>query len=149
MRLPGTILFKICLLALTIGACKDSGGPVDSMPPPGSYPTSYSYKGYNSKGVLVVIGSMTLAVTDSRTVSGTWKLDCIALGENVGPQTGNGTLAGSVQDARVMVNLNPGWADNNVFLSGSFDNDRFVGTWMWSTYIGPTSQGTFEALRSQ
>jgi hypothetical protein len=149
MRLPGTILFKICVLALTICACKDSGDVVVGMPPLGSSPISYSYRGYNSKGVLVIVGSMTLAMSDSSTVRGTWKLDCIAQGEKVGPQTGSGTLAGIIREAGVMVNLNPGWADNNVYLTGSFDKDRFIGTWMWSTYVGPTSQGTFEALKSQ
>jgi hypothetical protein len=149
MRSPGTILFMMFVLALTINACKDSGDPVASMPPLPSSPTSYSYRGYNSKGLLVVVGSMTLALTDSQTVSGTWRLECVAPGENVGPQTGSGTLRGSIQGARVMVDLNPGWADNNVFLSGSFDKDRFSGTWMWSTFVGPTSEGKFEALKSQ
>ena len=149
MRSPGTILFKMFLLGLTINACKDSGDPVASMPPLPSSPTAYSYSGYNSKGLLLVVGSMTLALTDSQIVSGTWTLQCVSEGENVGPQTGSGTLMGSIQGTRVEVNLNPGWADNNVFLSGSIDKDRFSGTWMWSTFVGPTSEGKFEALKSQ
>ena len=147
MRSPGTILFVIFALAFTVDACSDSGAPVASLPPLGSLPSSYSYSGYNSKGVLVVLGSITLAVTDSQVVSGTWRLECIAQGEKVGPQTGSGTLKGSIQDSRVALNLNPGWADNNVFLSGTFDKDRFSGTWMWSTFVGSTSEGRFEALK--
>ena len=147
MRSPGTILFVIFALAFTVDACSDSGAPVASLPPLGSLPSSYSYSGYNSKGVLVVLGSITLAVTDSQDVSGTWRLECIAQGEKVGPQTGSGTLQGSFQDSRIAVNLNPGWMDNNVFLSGTFDKDRFSGTWMWSTFVGPTAEGRFEAIK--
>jgi hypothetical protein len=147
MRSPGTILFVIFTLAFTVNACSDGGDPVASLPPLGSTPSSYSYSGYNSKGVLVVIGTMTLAVTDSQVVSGTWALECIAQGEKVGPQTGSGILRGSLQNSRVAVNLNPGWADNNVFLSGAFDKDRFFGTWMWSTFAGSTAEGRFEAIK--
>jgi hypothetical protein len=147
MRSPGTILFVMFALAFTVNACSDGGDPVASLPPLGSLPSSYSYSGYNSKGVLVVVGSMTLAVTDSQVVSGTWALECIAQGEKVGPQTGIGTLQGSYQNSRVALNLNPGWMDNNVFLSGTFDKDRFIGTWMWSTFVGSTAQGRFEAIK--
>ena len=147
MRSRGKILFTILALALTIDACKDIGEPVASMPLLPGPPTSYSYSGYNSKGLLIVVGSMILAVTDSQVVSGTWALECIAQGEKVGPQTGSGTLKGIIQDSRVALNLNPGWADNNVFLSGTFDKDRFSGTWMWSTFVGSTSEGRFEALK--
>lgn len=56
---------------------------------------------------------------------------------------------GGIRGARVTVNLNPQWVDNNVFLSGSFDKDRFSGTWMWSTFVGSTAEGKFEALQSQ
>jgi hypothetical protein len=136
-------------LALIINACTDRGDPVSSWPPLGGPPFTYRYNAYNSKGLLVVTGWMTLAVTDSWTVSGAWLLTSVAAGENVGPQTGGGTLAGNIQGASITVNLNPGWVDNNVFLSGSFGKDRFSGTWMWSTFVGPTSQGMFEAIKVQ
>jgi hypothetical protein len=147
MRSSGSILFTIVVLTLTMNACKDHGEPIASIPLLPGPPTSYSYNGYNSKGQLVVVGSMTLAVTDSRIVSGRWNLECITPGEKVGPQTGNGTLSGNIDGASVSINLNPGWVDNNVFLFGSFDKGRFSGTWTWSTFIGPTSAGSFEALQ--
>jgi hypothetical protein len=149
MQLPWIKFFSTFVLALTINGCKDGGDPVASMPPLGGAPTSYSYRAYNSKGLLVVTGTLSLAVTGNWTVSGTWTLECVAPGESVGPQTGSGTLIGSIEGAKLMVNLNPGWADNNVFLSGTFDNDRCSGTWMWSTFAGPTSEGRFEALKSR
>jgi hypothetical protein len=136
-------------LTLTFNACSDSGDPVTSLPPLGGLPSSYRYSAYNSKGLLVVTGSMTLAVADNWTVSGTWTLTSVAPGESVGPQTGSGTLTGTIQGARLTVNLNPGWIDNNIFLSGSFSKDRFNGTWMWSTFVGATSQGMFEAIKVQ
>jgi hypothetical protein len=147
MRSHGTILFTVLVLTFAINACKDNGEPVTSMPPLPGQPSSYSYSGYNSKGTLVVVGSMTLAVTDSQIVIGTWALECIAPGEQLGPQTGSGTLRGSIQESRVALNLNPGWVDNNVFLSGTFNKDRFSGTWMWSTFVGSTAEGRFEAIK--
>jgi hypothetical protein len=147
MRSSKSILFTIVVLTLTMTACKDNGEPIASAPLLPGPPTSYSYNGYNAKGLMVVVGSMTLAITDGSAVSGTWRLESTAQGEKLGPQTGSGTLAGSIQGSTVTINLNPGWADNNVFLSGSLDGDRFTGTWMWSTFVGPTSEGRFEALK--
>jgi hypothetical protein len=146
MRSPWITLLMY-LLILTVSACKDDGDPVANVLPPGSSPTSYSYKGYNAKGTLVIVGSFSMATTGGSEVSGTWSLACIVPGEQVGPQTGTGELAGTLEGARLTLSLNPGWADNNVYLTGSIGKDQITGTWMWSTYAGPTSQGSFEAAK--
>jgi hypothetical protein len=148
MQSPRIVFCVIFTLAFAV-ACKDGGDPVSSATPLGNSPSSYSYKAYNSKGSLVVAGTITLAVTDGGTMSGRWTLECVAPGEKVGPQTGTGTLSGTIQGTTVTINLNPGWVDNNVFLSGSLDKDRLSGTWMWSTFVGSTSQGGFEAIKFQ
>jgi hypothetical protein len=147
-RSPWIQLSLMFVLTLSISACSDNGDTAVGTPLPGSFPTTYSYRGYNSKGALVVVGSVTLAVTGGSILGGTWALECIVPGENVGPQTGSGTLAGTIQGAKANLDLNPGWADNNVFLSGTFETDRFIGSWTWSTFAGPTSAGTFEAVKS-
>ena len=149
MRSQRTLCLILFLTALMMSACKDIGDPVSSTPPVRNSPDSYNYRAYDSKGVLVVSGLMTLAFSDSGTIHGTWSLQNVAQGEDVGPQTGNGTLTGSVTGTLVSINLNPGWVDNNIFLAGSLGTDRLIGTWMWSTFVGPTSRGTFEALKSK
>jgi len=114
---------------------------------PSDVPGTYSYKAYNSSGVLAVSGTMTLAVVDSGSVSGTWTFVAVLRSERVGPQTGTGRLAGVVEKSSVSINLNPDWKDNNVFLLGTLSPDRIAGRWMWSTFSGPTAEGTFEATR--
>jgi hypothetical protein len=139
--LPALTLF------LSLVACADKGdSPVGSLQP-GGVPTRYNYKAYNSKGDLAVRGTMTLSIIDTTTVAGIWSFVAVLPAEKVGPQVGTGTLAGTLQKSSISINLNPGWADNNVFLQGTLSSDRITGRWMWSTFIGQTAEGTFEAIR--
>ena len=139
-----SLLFFVILL-LSVVACADKGDtPVDSLQP-GSVPSTYAYKAYNAKGELAVNGTMTLSVADLTSVTGTWSCDAVLPSEKVGPQVGTGGLTGTIQKSSISINLNPGWADNNVFLQGTVSSDRITGRWMWSTLIGPTAEGTFEA----
>ena len=43
------------------------------------------------------------------------------------------------------IDLNPGVADNNVFLSGTFQGDTIRGEWSFSGFPGVISEGTFIA----
>jgi hypothetical protein len=134
-------------LCLSFVACTDKGEqPVGSLQPRG-VPDKYIYKAYNSKGDLAVSGTMTLVGIDTTSVSGTWSFVAVLPSEKVGPQIGTGGLTGTIQKSSISINLNPGWADNNVFLQGTVSSDRITGRWMWSTFIGPTAEGTFEAMR--
>lgn len=128
-------------------ACKDFGDAEVGIPPSGSIPATYSYKGYNADGSLVVTGTMILAMSADSSVSGTWTFDAVSSGDKVGPQVGSGRLVGSMQNATISINLNPGWADNNVFLFGTFAPDRFSGKWTWDTFAGPTASGMFDAAK--
>ena len=53
-----------------------------------------------------------------------------------------------IQGTSISMNLNPGWADNNVVLSGTVEKDRISGKWTWITFVGPTAEGTFEAIKT-
>jgi hypothetical protein len=141
-----------CLLVLTLFlpfvACTDRGdSPVGSLQP-GGVPDKHIYKAYNSKGDLAVSGTMTLVGIDSTSVSGTWSFVEVLPSEQVGPQVGTGRLTGTIQKSSIFINLNPGWVDNNVFLQGTLSSDSMNGQWMWSTFIGPTAEGRFEAFRT-
>ena len=45
----------------------------------------------------------------------------------------------------VIVDLNPGYADNNVILVGVLRSGHLDGTWQWDTVSGPSTQGGFSA----
>lgn len=118
---------------------------------------SYDYTARSNGGEVLVTGTLDLDYSESVAADGTvaitghWDLQRRGPGEDVGPQVGEGDLDGTVDsDGNVWINLNPDWADNNVFLSGSFSGEQFgdfEGTWSYSTFIGHTNGGTFTAVR--
>ena len=100
----------------------------------------------------VVTGTVTLLVDEDSAVTGIWELRRVPGTDTtiqVGPQLGSGTLAGRLTASGIVaVDLNPGWADNNVFLAlGGATRDRLTGTWDHSTFIGPVAGGPVELQR--
>lgn len=116
---------------------------------------AYTYNGYDSSGDLLVTGTLWLYYETrndpdfSTTITGEWDLQQVKTAENIGPQVGQGKLRGSVEDnGTVYIDLNPGWADNNVTLFGHFGSelrDSIDGDWSFSTFVGPVNSGRFEA----
>ena len=64
-----------------------------------------------------------------------------------GPQVGMGTFVGEIHGNVVGLNLNPGWADNNVVLNGEMENGTYAGRWEWITFAGVTYTGNFTAVK--
>jgi len=99
----------------------------------------------------VVEGTLTLIVAADSSVSGSWELHRVPGLDptvSVGPQLGNGPLAGQLTTAGVWLDLNPGWADNNVFVAlHSESAAELLGTWDHSTIIGPVTGGSVRLLR--
>ena len=140
------------------------GSPVQTTDPaggpaiPGSTPVNsqlYAYTAYDAGGVAVVSGELTLRFSDpdpegTISISGTWSTRRVGGDGPVGPQVGTGKLAGSVSGAgEIQIDLNPGWADNNVLLFAHGKPSKFsdfVGTWSRETFIGPLAGGSFRAL---
>ncbi len=120
----------------------------DPLPQPGRF----AYQGFNPEGVLLVTGRLDLEWV-TNVVSGTWAFDYVGpgspetAGRNIGPQIGQGELEGNWDGSRFLINLNKGWADNNVFLDGVCDGTMFQGRWGWSTFGGERTNGTFVAHR--
>jgi hypothetical protein len=102
----------------------------------------YQYTAYNAADSVVVAGLITLANPDSTRLTGSWVLAAVNGAVNIGPQTGAGTLAGSTASG-VSIDLNPGWADNNVILFGTHSGREIAGTWQWVTLTGVTADGRF------
>jgi hypothetical protein len=133
----------ICAAAIT--ACGDAAAPAPTGDPSGVY-------AYLARVGLtpVVEGRMTLVVGDS-IISGTWELRRVPgsdTGIAVGPQLGTGTLQGRRTASELWLDLNPGWADNNVFLVLQPEvANGLAGTWDHSTIIGPVTGGPVQLRR--
>lgn len=104
----------------------------------------YRYTGFDSTGRVLVTGTLSFTLVDSHRISGTWALDCPP---GYGPQNGRGELAGWIEGNVLTVNLNPEWADNNVYLYGRIADGVYRGRWDYSTFIGSVRTGTFEAVK--
>ena len=145
-----TLLILVC--AVLLGACRSfSERSADS--PAGTY----SYVAYDADGERVVVGVIQLDAVRgeenrSYSLEGTWEMNAVGNSESViGPQTGKGRLIGSVTpDGTFWIDLTPDFRDNNVMLHGEISGrvyDEIEGGWEHVTFVGPTSEGTFEAER--
>lgn len=139
---------------VTVGmvlATLGSGCTSVGMMPPGALKSGdLRYTAYNLQGAPLLAGTLHLTVHDDSTVTGTWVIDWVAGSDTtsqVGPQVGHGTLSGSaLADGTVELNLNPLYADNNVYLSAAVAAAGFSGLWSWSGFAGPLAHGRFQAL---
>ena len=105
---------------------------------------AYNYSGYDTAGSLVVTGRLVLSA-ETNPLAGLWDFQRTGTSTNdIGPQIGNGNLEGSVTGSQIWINLNPGWADNNVFLAGNLVGNSFTGRWDYSAFSWRAS-GTFKA----
>jgi len=106
---------------------------------------TYRYSGYEDGGGLVITGRITLSA-QTNPVSGTWSLRQAgdAIGP-IGPQVGEGQLRGILSGSQLGVDLNPGWADNNVGLNGRLTGNAWTGSWSYSTFGGAINGGPFTA----
>ena len=111
---------------------------------------TYKYTGYDSSWNKIIIGYLWIKSVDSTSVKGSWDFKLIRNEENIGPQIGKGVFEG-VTDMRgsLSLNLNPGWADNNVILDGNtFLPYRFEGAWHYIGVAGEINWGRFEAAQA-
>jgi hypothetical protein len=143
---PRTFFLLLVSGLVAVTSCKDSGtNPRFLLPTPQG---AYAYSSLDSNGDAIVRGWFTLVFSETGRVSGEWHFLSITNRTDIGPQTGDGQLTGSVVDTILYLNLNPNWVDNNVYLSGRLDAALYHGRWDWSTFVGITNHGTFEAVRN-
>ena len=111
---------------------------------------SLRYLGRGPSGEAVLAGRLEFTFTDDSTLTGTWAIHWLPGADTtlqVGPQVGTGTLVGNRMGDGLLVQLNPGWADNNVDLNAGPTADGYSGQWSWTTATGPRSAGTFVIVR--
>lgn len=142
MRIASALLvlgFILCLLP----GCKDPGSDPSALPPAGVY----EYNGYDSTGTPVVQGWFTIDRKEQGVLDGDWHFISVGDTKNVGPQVGQGHLAGEFHNDTISIELQPLYRDNNVGLHGVLKGNEFSGRWEWISFIGITNSGTFVAVR--
>ena len=87
---------------------------------------------------------------EGRDFTGSWETELLKAGAEVGPQVGTGELRGAwdVEGQSIFLDMNPGWADNNVFLVATPDGSMLRGNWSHSTLTGVGPGGQFTAKRT-
>ena len=129
-----------------VAACSGLG-----VSPPAALrtPAVVRYSATSAQGRPLVAGTLQLVAHDDSSVIGTWQIDWVIGADTtaaVGPQVGSGTLSGRLSaDGSIGLDLNPLFADNNVFLDGAVTTAGLSGTWSWSGIAGPIATGRFDA----
>jgi len=132
-------------LLLLCFAC--SSGPAA---PPALRDGSFQYAAFSESGQQVLQGRLRLTFPDEATVTGTWRIDWAPGADTtavVGPQVGTGQLVGARHGDTLVIELNPGNADNNVGLVAVTAGGGWQGEWEWVALTGPRSKGAFVASR--
>jgi len=142
------------LLVAAWGCGPDSTGVPDGLEgsETGARGTSatYLYAGYDSSGREIVQGEIVVAVDDSGIVTGSWNLKAVGdPSPMIGPQVGQGKLAGKIDGTVFGAGLNPDMVDNNVVLLGTIVADSITGIWEFIGFPGVLNQGTFSATRKR
>ncbi|MBN1894693.1 hypothetical protein JW906_09365 [bacterium] len=109
---------------------------------------SWYYTAWDTAGAAVAHGWFTLTQGDSGSFGGQWHFEKTGNDEKIGPQAGSDTLVGGVDEkGRVWMELRPGWRDNNIFLLGVMDREKYEGEWNYLSFTGPTNHGPFLAVK--
>ncbi len=108
---------------------------------------AYAYTSYDSGGVVLVRGWLSINISDSTAISGEWHFKPNGSLQRIGPQTGDGKLVGGISRGQVWIELNPQVRNNNLQLNGTLALGQFAGQWTWISFSGIANQGTFKAIR--
>jgi hypothetical protein len=141
----GSIMRTLLLALLLLLGCADVPAGVSLLR---SGELRYTARGATGEPLLG--GQLELTVADDSTVRGTWTIGWLPGADTtlpVGPQIGSGELTGTRSGDTLRIQLNPGYADNNVGLLAIVDASGYSGQWEWSTIVGPRSGGSFAASR--
>lgn len=105
---------------------------------------TYNFSEFYMDGSLVVTGRLSLSA-QTHPLTGTWELRQPEGSTNyVGPQTGIGTLYGSLTGSNLFLQLGPGRGDEHISLSGDFVGNTCTGSW-YACGIVCIRAGTFIA----
>jgi len=94
-----------------------------------------TFTSYDEAGRIDETGWLLLNVSDPEHVMGIWQLSA----------RGSGELRGSIENGRIVVDLHPGYADNNYILDGVIQRGGYSGSWTQIGFAGIMASGRFEA----
>jgi hypothetical protein len=143
---------RLCILAALLGmGCETIIDPVFT-PSREDVSGGFFYRAYGPgpQSALLLVGSVQVVVRDDSSLSGTWEIEWAPGADRssaVGPQVGTGSVGGQYGSEHTLIDLNPGWADNNVFLVAYADGGDLTGAWYHSTLVGSVAGGRFELRR--
>ena len=135
------IILLTLFLSLTFFKCENDDTVLQPMPG-----GTYSFTSFDQQGNKLVEGDFIIIYEDSKTFKGTWEFKAVGNLDNPRPQVGTGDLTGEVKsNNEVIIDLNPGWADNNAYLNGKIINGTLSGEWSWVGFTGIQEKGAFTA----
>ena len=138
---------SVFLAILAVCACQTEGP--ESVQDRGMVDGSLRYEATSLAGRPLIRGRLNIDILPDSSIVGTWTADWAPGADRtveVGDQIGSGTLQGRQTAEGGYIDLNPGYADNNVILHPTPADRGFTGTWYWSTIAGPRTLGRFTAL---
>lgn len=126
-RFPALVLAVL----LAFVSCQDIGTSYS-----GSSLGTFSYKAFDTLHTEVARGTLILFRDDGK-VSGHWSFS----------DGRSGDLEGTASNGDLVLNLNPGTIDNNLFLLGTLSGTTFAGVWEQVGFPGVMARGTFLAIK--
>jgi hypothetical protein len=110
---------------------------------------TYSYRGFDTNGALVIKGNLNLQISANSNVSGDWNFQAAdsSVSDKIRRTAGSGKLVGTLTEKKLDLNLNPEMADNNVMLHGTLTTTNISGTWGHYGCAGLMVGGKFEAVK--
>lgn len=144
MKTAILVISSVAIVSL-LPSCEDNGSGMGVGPVPSG---AYRYASYDTNGVAVVRGWLTIMYQDSGHITGEWSLGKIGNPQGIGPQVGRGNLVGSFYEGKLLIELNPQFRDSNLQLVGKLENGYYRGEWFWISFAGISGRGTFEAVKN-
>lgn len=134
-------LYILILFVILFYACTENSPTISTT-------DTFKYIGYDSIGNIINYGTLTIEQDTTSIIKGRWHFVSASNNDEFGPQFGMGNCIGGFNsENELWLNLNPEFADNNVFLIGEVSGDNYTGRWDYSTFIGSTNYGTFTARK--
>lgn len=138
-------VFLIVMLVLLLFFCMACTANTQDRSALGISAGIYNYIAKDKSGAVIAEGKLEITSLTPDAISGKWEIKTSAPMSQTGPQSGKGKIGGQLSGNKIILDLNPGWRDNNVVLSGRFQKGKLSGTWSWNGIAGTMAAGTFEA----
>jgi hypothetical protein len=144
------IVILVALIPLAFGGCmRCENKTVFTSPFVESFLANYSYELTDSSGTKLASGTLRTRVYTEPDFKGTYTAAKLNGGDALTVLPLEGKLTGTLDEKnkKAFINMNPGIADDNVFLRFKIDGNGFDGTWERSGMMGIKGKGLFKAVK--